>query len=121
MQRICLIAAAVGLGMALAAPAGALPPEHSKVTCNCKCDAGNGVSHDASYDAIAMCGGYEGKTCNFQGSDGTVKTGSLKQCTQGNRWVTGAAAANTGQVAQPTPKPKPKTAAPAISTMQRSN
>lgn len=121
MTRACLIAA---LAVALASPAFAQQrPEHSKVTCNCKCDAGNGVSADASYDAIALCAGYDGKTCNFQGSDGTIKTGSLKQCTQGNRWTTSmGAAVSSGLTAQPRPpRTRPQSAPPATGSVSRSD
>lgn len=51
------------------------------IKCECMCDAGEGVAAQLmSYNAVAHCFRYNNKTCNFEGRDGLMKTGTLVGC-----------------------------------------
>lgn len=107
-----LLACSVSAGVAEAQQ----KPQRSQPTCDCICNSSGGLS-TVSYDAIASCSAYEGKTCNFLASDNRLRTGSLVGCERGSRMVKAAASTSTAGVnGERPPKPKPNQAAPATTT-----
>jgi len=103
------VAFAAALGFAVPSAEG-LPPKRSKATCTCMCDAPGGMK-SLTYDAIASCGAFEGKTCNFETTPGVIRSGRLTLCEQGSRWVDGGAEAqgtSAGVLSEPPPGVKPR-------------
>ena len=84
--RVAWAAAGVVALSALAGGADALP-KRSQPTCNCSCDTGPNGVHDMTYAGMAVCGAYDGKTCNVEVSPGVVRSGTLRNCGRGTRWV----------------------------------
>lgn len=90
---LALFALALNLATPLAG-AAQQKPKRSQAVCNCQCDAGGAGVKESIYPAMASCGGYEGKTCNYEGPDGIIRTGTVRACHSDHRW--GDAAAPVG-------------------------
>jgi hypothetical protein len=79
-----LFAFAAAINLAAPTSSSALPKHGSGGSCTCICNtpvAGpNGQSLETITNPVASCDAYEGKTCNFEGSDGLIHTGSLMGC-----------------------------------------
>ena len=115
-----LLTAAMALNFGAPADSSAqLKPKRSQAVCACQCDAGTGGIKDATYPGMAACSGYEGKTCNYEDSNGVIKTGTVRACSADNVWVNPAAAAasphSAGVLVQPRPVPQ-SPRAPAATT-----
>lgn len=50
------------------------------VRCECFCELGNNEMVLLNIKAVISCGGYNGRTCNAENSDGLVRTGKLNYC-----------------------------------------
>lgn len=88
-------------------------PQQSRPTCKCICNSSGGIK-EMSYNAIAACSSYEGKTCNYLGPDNRLRTGSLVGCESGSSG--GIASTSTAGVRAADPKPpKPNPYRPAAS------
>jgi len=95
------------LGLSVAGAAQALP-KRSQAICSCSCDTGANGVHQMSYAAMASCGGYNGKTCNVEVSQGIIRSGTLKNCSTDHRMVDVSAASATMSTLSADPaKPQP--------------
>ena len=108
--------AILALAVNFAAPldvAAQQKPKRSQAVCTCQCDAGTAGIKESTYPGMASCGGYEGKTCNYEGPDHIIRTGTVRACVAGNRWSDAAApgAHSAGVLMQPD-QPKPDLAKP---------
>ena len=74
------------LGLSVAGAAQALP-KRSQAICSCSCDTGANGVHQMSYAGMASCGGYNGKTCNVEVSQGIIRSGTLKNCGASSRMI----------------------------------
>jgi hypothetical protein len=110
-SRALLALAALSLFVAGGAHAQQ-PSQQSKPTCKCFCNSSGGVK-EMSYNAIAACSSYEGKTCNYLGPDNRLRTGSLVGCESGGNG--GVASTSTAGVRTADPKPKPYRPAASVS------
>ena len=110
--RLSLFNALLTLGLSSGAADAQQKPQRSQATCDCFCNSPGGIS-TMSYDAIASCSAYEGKTCNYLGPDNRLRTGSLVGCERGSRVVKAASMSTAGVKGEQPPKPKPAAVAPA--------
>ena len=77
--------AAAAINAATPAPGAALPKQGSGPGCDCWCNTGSGPSVERTYtNPVAACSAYNGKTCNFEGADGIIHTGTLVLCQNTN-------------------------------------
>lgn len=104
---LVVFAAALNLASPLAGFAQQ-KPKRSQAVCNCQCDAGGAGIKESIYPGMAACGGYEGKTCNYEGPDGIIRTGTVRSCHADQREVNAAVIGphSAGLLMEPDP-PKP--------------
>ena len=110
---LALFALALNLASPLAGSAQQ-KPQHSQAVCNCQCDAGTAGIKESIYPGMASCGGYEGKTCNYEGPDHIIRTGTLRACVADQRPTDAAATLgphSAGVLMQPD-RPRPDLAKP---------
>lgn len=120
LPSIVLLCGAVVLSLGMIGEATARPKKLIN-TCTCHCDAGAaGFSSDHTYDAVAPCGAYEGKVCNFDSTNGP-RTGKLTACQAGTRWSAKATTQGTLQQTQPGPKPATKATGGATGSTTKPN
>lgn len=86
--------ASLALAISLAAAGTGTAQPAPQAACRCQCDAGRDGLREATYPATASCGVHEGRTCNFEGADRTVRTGIVRACVAGQ--TPGEAAAPLG-------------------------
>lgn len=92
-RLVFLVVFAVALNLATPlAGAAQQKPKRSQAVCNCQCDAGSAGIKESIYPSMASCGGYEGKTCNYEGPDHIIRTGTVRACHSDHRGVDAAAA-----------------------------
>lgn len=90
-QVVLVVAAAAVLTVGMAREGAARQRKLQMVnTCNCHCDLGPSGTVAVTYDLdVAACAGaLNGKTCNVERPDGTIRSGRLEACTDGYRWKT---------------------------------